>query len=134
MLQKYSNKIAESQTREFISVSEATIMFGISKDTVHRMLKRGIITGENLGMRLTRVKRSDLEALFKTIKIPTEEKKVQPTFEIGECYTISEICAKFHADPVTVNNAIKRYKVPTKKVGSFVYAPKEGIDKIFGGL
>ena len=42
LLQKYSNKIAEVQTREFISVSEATIMFGISKDTIHRINKKGI--------------------------------------------------------------------------------------------
>lgn len=40
LLQKYSNKIAEVQTREFISVSEATVMYGISKDTIHRMIKR----------------------------------------------------------------------------------------------
>ncbi len=134
LLLKYSNKIAETQTREFISVSEATVMFGISKDTIHRMLKRGIISGENLGVRLTRVRRSDLEALFTGIKMPAEEKKTKPIFEIGECYTISDICAKFYADPATVNNAIKRHKVPTKKVGSFVYAPKNLIDKIFDGL
>lgn len=134
LLLKYSNKIAVAQTREFISVPEATVMFGISKDTIHRMLKRGLISGENLGVRLTRVKRSDLEALFTGIKIPAEEKKTKPTFEIGECYTISEISAKFFADPTTVNNAIKRHKVPTKKVGSFVYAPKNLIDKIFDGL
>ncbi|MCG7280396.1 helix-turn-helix domain-containing protein [Chryseobacterium taklimakanense] len=133
LLQKYSNKIAETQTREFISVSEATVMFGISKDTIHRMIKRGLITGQNLGIRLTRVKRSDLEALFTAVKIPVEQKKEKPKFEVGECYTISQICAKFYADPVTVNNAIKRYKVPTKKVGSFVYVPKILIDEIFAG-
>ena len=56
LLQKYSNKIAEVQTREFISVSEATVMYGISKDTIHRMIKKRIDLGANLGIRLTRVK------------------------------------------------------------------------------
>ncbi|WP_260393515.1 hypothetical protein [Riemerella anatipestifer] len=37
LLTKFSNKIAEIQNREFISVSEAAIMYGISKDTVYRM-------------------------------------------------------------------------------------------------
>lgn len=135
LLQKYKNKIAEVQSREFISVAEATVMFGLSKDTVHRCIKRGIITGINLGSRLTRVKRSDLENLFSAVEIPEEKEVIieKPNFEVGNCYTISEISSKFHADPGTVTNLIKRNKIPTKKVGSFVYVPKNLIDKIFDG-
>ncbi|MDY3547291.1 hypothetical protein PG291_01555 [Riemerella anatipestifer] len=36
---KYSDKIAEIQDCEFISVSEAAIMYGISKYTIYRMIK-----------------------------------------------------------------------------------------------
>lgn len=135
LLQKYKNKIAEVQTREFISVAEATVMFGLSRDTVHRYIKRGIITGINLGSRLTRVKRSDLEDLFSAVEIPEEKEIIieKPNFEVGNCYTISEISSKFYADPGTVTNLIKRNKIPTKKVGSFVYVPKNLIDKIFDG-
>jgi excisionase family DNA binding protein len=99
-------------------------MFGISKDTIHRMIKKGLIGGANLGIRLTRVKRADLENLFSTIEMPIEKKKEEkPNFEIGNCYTISEISTKF-ADPSTIYLVIKKNKIPTKKVGSFVYAPK----------
>lgn len=135
LLQKYKNKIAEVQTREFISVAEATVMFGLSKDTVHRYIKRGIITGTNLGSRLTRVKRSDLENLFSAVEMPEKQEIIieKPNFEVGNCYTISEISSKFHADPGTITNLIKRNKIPTKKVGSFVYVPKNLIDKIFDG-
>ncbi|MBT2415951.1 helix-turn-helix domain-containing protein [Streptomyces sp. ISL-12] len=135
LLQKYKNKIAEVQNREFISVAEATVMFGLSKDTVHRYIKRGIITGVNLGSRLTRVKRSDLEDLFSAIEMPEEKEIIieKPNFEVGNCYTISEISAKYRADPGTVNNVIRRNKIPTKQVGSFVYVPKNLIDKIFDG-
>ena len=135
LLKKYANKIAEVQSREFISVAEATVMFGISKDTVHRYIKRGIIKGVNVGARLTRVKRSDLEDLFSAVEIPDKSKEVpeKPNFEVGNCYTISEISAKFHADPGTVNSVIRRNKIPTKQVGSFVYVPKNLIDKIFDG-
>lgn len=135
LLKKYAHKIAEVQSREFVSVPEATIMFGISKDTVHRYIKRGIITGVNLGSRLTRVKRSDLEDLFSTIEMPEENKVIteKPNFEVGNCYTISEVSSKFHADPGTVTRIIKKNKIPTKQVGSFVYVPKNLIDKIFDG-
>lgn len=135
LLKKYVNKIAEVQSREFISVAEAIVMFGISRDTIHRLIKRGIITGVNFGVRLTRVKRSDLENLFTTIEMPAKSKEIpeKPNFEVGNCYTISEVSVKFHADPATVYNAIKRNKIPTRKVGSFVYVPKNLIDKIFDG-
>jgi len=135
LLKKYANKIAEVQSREFISVAEATVMFGISRDTVHRLIKREIIQGVNLGERLTRVKRSDLEDLFTAVEMPNQSKEVpeKGNFEIGNCYTISEISSKFHADPGTVTSLIKRNKIPTKKVGSFVYVPKNLIDKIFEG-
>jgi excisionase family DNA binding protein len=112
LLQKYKNKIAEVQTREFISVAEATVMFGLSRDTVHRYIKRGIITGINLGSRLTRVKRSDLEDLFSAVEMPDKSNEIpeKPNFEVGNCYTISEISSKFHADPGTVTNVIKTSK------------------------
>ena len=136
LLKNYANKIAEVQSREFISIPEATIMFGISKDTLHRLIKRGIITGVNFGVRLTRVKRSDLEDLFSSVEM-SENKETfvaKPTFEVGNCYTISEASAKFHADPATINRVIKKNKIPTKQVGSFVYVPKDIIDKIFDGI
>lgn len=133
LLKNYANKIAEVQSREFISVPEATVMFGLSKDTVHRYIKRGIITGVNLGSRLTRVKRSDLEDLFSAVEIP-EEKEItieKPNFEIGNCYTLSEVSKKFNANPSTVSSVIRKNNIPKKKVGSFVYVPKKQIDEIF---
>ena len=134
LLQKYSNKIAEVQTREFISVSEATVMFGISKDTIHRMIKKGLIGGANLGIRLTRVKRADLENLFSAIELPIEKKKAEKSnFEIGNCYTLSEVSEKFNANPSTVTSVIRKNNIPKKKVGSFVYVPKKLIDEIFDG-
>ena len=133
LLEKYSNKIAEVQTREFISVSEATVMFGISKDTIHRMIRNGLLTGVNLGVRLTRVKRTDLEAIFTAIEAPKENKmKLKANdFEVGNCYSLSEISEKYKANPSTISNVIKNNKIPTKQVGSFVYVPKRFIDEIF---
>ena len=76
-----------------------------------------------------------MESIFTVVKIAPEKEKIKEkqVFEIGNCYTISEISAKYHADPGTVNSVIKRNKIPTKKVGSFVYVPKNLIDKIFDG-
>ncbi|WP_242498910.1 helix-turn-helix transcriptional regulator, partial [Bacteroides salyersiae] len=57
-------KIADIQTRPYISVSEATQLIGVSKSTVRRMVRRGMLVGVNLGIRLTRIDRTQLEQLF----------------------------------------------------------------------
>ena len=135
LLENSVSKIAELQTRPYISVSEAEMLFGISKNTIHRLIKNKKIPSINLGERLTRVSKVDIEKMFTTVEIPdkSKEKPEKPNFEVGNCYTISEISAKYHADPGTVNRVIRRNKIPTKQVGSFVYVPKNLIDKIFDG-
>ena len=116
-------------------MSEAVTLFGISRDTIHRLIKSKKIPAINLGERLTRVSKIDIEQMFTAVEMPDKSKGIpeKPNFEVGNCYTISEISSKFYADPGTVTNLIKRNKIPTKKVGSFVYVPKNLIDKIFDG-
>ena len=135
LLENSAAKIADIQTRPYISVSEAVALFGISKDTIHRLIKNKKIAAFNAGERLTRVSKVDIEKMFTTIEIPDKSEEIteKPTFKIGTCYTISEISEKYHADPGTVNSAIRRNKIPTMQVGSFVYVPKNLIDKIFDG-
>ena len=108
MLSKYKMKIAELQCREYISVLEATMLYGVSKDTVYRMIRKGVVLGINLGERLTRVRKSDFDNLF--IGKGIEEEKKEES---------------------TVTNAIRKYNIPKQKIGSFVYVPKEKIDQIF---
>ena len=57
-------KIAELQCWEYISVLEVTMLYGVSKDTVYRMIRKGVVLGINLGERLTRVRKSDFDNLF----------------------------------------------------------------------
>lgn len=133
LLEKSINRIAEIQTRPFISVSEATVLFGISKDTIRRLIYAGKIPAYNLGQRLTRVSRVHIEAMFTAINLPEEPKKVPIRMQYGEheCYKIGEISEKFGVSLSTVNKTIRRYSIPRRQVGRFVYIPKEQIDRIF---
>ena len=128
-------KIIEIQARPYISVSEAAQLFGMSKDTVHRLIKSKRISAYNFGQRLTRVSKTDLEEMFsKVLAVKSSDKEViKKDYKIEDCYTLSEVSKKFNANPSTVTSVIKKNKIPTKKVGSFVYAPKNLIDKIFAG-
>jgi excisionase family DNA binding protein len=133
LLEQSANKIAEMQTRPFLSISEATMMFGISKDTIRRLIKAGKIPAFNLGTRLTRVSRQHMEAMFTAVVIPEtpKEKPVKLLYDPKECYTIAEVSEKFGVSLSTVSNTIRRNSIPKRQVGRFVYVPKEQIDKIF---
>jgi excisionase family DNA binding protein len=133
ILEQSANQIAQMQTRPFLSITEATILFGISKDTIRRLIKAGKIPAFNLGQRLTRVSRVHLEAIFTAVVLP-EKLKEQPVklqYNTNECYTINEVSEKFGVSLSTVSNTIRRYSIPKRQVGNFVYVPKEQIDKIF---
>ncbi|BAX79284.1 helix-turn-helix domain-containing protein [Labilibaculum antarcticum] len=133
LLEKSIDKIADIQTRPYISITEATILFGISKDTIRRLIIAGKIPAFNLGQRLTRISRLHMEAMFTAVDLPEEPKEepVRMHYETNECYKIGEISEKFGISPSTVNNTIRRYGIPRRQVGKFVYVPKEQIDKLF---
>ena len=133
LLEASTERIAQIQTRPYISISEATIIFGISKDTIRRLIKAGKIPAANLGLRLTRVSRTHLESMFTAVEIP-EQPKEQPLklhYNIEECYTINEISEKYGVSLSTVDNVIRRKSIPKRQVGKYVYVPGEQIDKIF---
>ena len=75
ILEKYADKIAALQHREFISVNEATILFGISKSTIHRYIKQNLIHSVNLGERLTRINKEELKRLIAPTIVPKEHKE-----------------------------------------------------------
>ena len=133
ILQQSTNQIAHIQTRPYISITDATVLFGISKDTIRRLIKAGKIPAVNLGQRLTRVSRLHIEAMFTEVVLP-EEPKEQPVklrYNESECYKITEVSEKFGVSPSTVNKTIRRNSIPRRQVGKFVYVPKEQIDRIF---
>lgn len=133
MLDLAATKIAEVQARPYISVTEATVLFGISKNTVHRLIKAGKIPATNLGERLTRVSRKHLEDMFMAVDLPDmqKEKPVKMQYDTKECYTINEVSEKFGVSPSTVSNVIRRNSIPKRQEGKFVYVPKVLIDNVF---
>ncbi|WP_124640152.1 helix-turn-helix domain-containing protein [Amniculibacterium aquaticum] len=133
LLEIYKAKIIDIQTRPYITVKEAAQLFGMSKDTVHRLIKSKRISAYNFGERLTRVSKTDLEEMFSRVLVvkSSEEEVVKNDYKIEDCYTLSEVSKKFNTNASTVSSIIKKNNIPKRKVGSFVYVPKKLIDKIF---
>jgi excisionase family DNA binding protein len=56
--------ITELNAKDFLTVREVATLMSCSKRSVYLSIQKGYINAVNLGQRITRVKRSDLDRLF----------------------------------------------------------------------
>lgn len=120
--------------RPYISVAEAVALFGISRNSLYRLINNGTIPAINMGQRLTRISRAHLEASFPLIEEQPKELPVSPAsfkFDESDCYTIGQITDIYGVCESTVYKAIRKQSIPSCQRGNYVYVPKVEIDKLF---
>lgn len=121
------------KAKEFLNVQDVATILGCSTKTVYRLINEGILKALNLGERLTRVKRSELDKLTEQPK-PQPETKSKATetiiYGIKNCYTIGEIQDKYNISQSGLSLLINRYEVPKIKKGKYTYVPKMIIDNL----
>lgn len=120
--------------RPYISVAEAVALFGISRNSLYRLINNGTIPAINMGQRLTRISRAHLEASFPLIEEQPKELPVTPAsfkFDESDCYTIGQITDIYGVSESTVYKAIRKQSIPSCQRGNYVYVPKVEIDKLF---
>ena len=121
--------------REYISVREAVALYHIERGTLYRLIRLGRIPAMNFGKHLIRIKRSELEANFMLRKKAKREKeKAIPklyNLEPENCYTIGEICKKYRINDSTVWAHVRKYSIPSRQIGNYVYIPKDEIDNLY---
>jgi len=83
----------------------------------------------NLGQRITRVKRSEIDKLFEQPQ-PVTPQPEQKQIDIADCYNLTEVQSKYGISETALQNLIKRYEIPKIKKGWFAYVPKTVIDKL----
>ena len=124
------------KSKDYSTVPEAYALFGISKETLYRLIRKGVISSVNVGERQTRVSKEELLKLYPLRKKAlTKPKPVAKLYSVEpkDCYTIGEISKKFHLDDSTVYQHIRKYSIPTRQIGNFVYVPKKEIDNLYKG-
>ena len=123
------------ETRPYISVAEAVTLFGVSRDTIYRLIKHGGIPAINMGQRLTRISRAHLESMFPLVdaqpKNKLQPKQASYNFDESDSYTVGEITKKYGICESTVYKAIRKQAIPTCQRGNYVYVPKAEIDQLF---
>ena len=120
--------------RPYISVAEAVALFGVSRNSLYRLINNGAIPAINMGQRLTRISRAHLEASFPLIEEQPKELPVAPAsykFDESDCYTIGQITDIYGVCESTVYKAIRKQSIPSCQRGNYVYVPKVEIDKLF---
>lgn len=132
--QELASKIPEE--RPYISIAEAVNLFGVSRDTIYRLVRSGKIPAINLGERLTRISRTHIESMFPVVETTIKEKPTpKPAnnykFDSSDSYTIGEVSKVYGISDSTVYKAIRRMSIPICQKGRFVYVPKIEIDKVF---
>lgn len=76
-----------------------------------------------------------MEKMF-TIRQTPIVKKEKPNaklyrLEPDDCYTIGEITEKFGKSNTTVYTHTRKYSIPTRQIGKYVYVPKSEIDQLY---
>ena len=61
--------------QEYIKISEAYALFGISRDTLYRQIRKGNISFVNIGKKQIRVNKEELMKMFPLRKKPLQKKK-----------------------------------------------------------
>lgn len=120
--------IEELKAKEFLSVREVSILLGCSIRTTYRLIDNGTLKAVNLAERITRIKKSDLNELMQqSDPLPQEEEEIN--YEISDCYTLTEVLAKYIISESALHTLIKRKGIPRIKQGRNAYVPKIIIDK-----
>ena len=112
-------------------------MFGISRDTLYRLIRKETISHINLGTNQIRVSKAELMKLYPLRKKAlTKPKPIAKLYSLEpkDCYTIGEITEKFLVNESTVYLHIRKYSIPTRQIGNFVYVPKKEIDNLYKGM
>ena len=51
--------------------------------------------------------------------------------EPEDCYTITQVCEKYHINDSSVWAHVRKYSIPSRQIGNYVYVPKQEIDNLY---
>lgn len=125
-----SQPIEQLKAKEFLTVREVAQLLNCSLRSAYYHIESGTISAVNLGQRMTRVKRSEIDKLFQSNSQRQTNEAEQIQYDIKDCYTISETQQKFGISEKALYDIVKRNQIPKIRKGKFAYVPKQIIDEL----
>lgn len=119
--------------RQYLTAVQVINKYNISKPTLYRWIRQGKIKAYNPGIRMTFVDVTEIETLLEVRKNPLVEETPKRLYSLEpeDCYTIGEVSKLFRVSESTVYSNLRKFSIPMRQIGRFVYVPKYDIDKIF---
>ena len=115
---------------EFLKITQASLLFGISRSTIYRLVNKGQLDIGKFGKR-TVIRRCDLEAFF-AVPIQNVTLKTGQQFPgFDNCYTITQIQQKYNISSSALYLLIQRQGIVKYSVGKYTCVAKQDIDIIF---
>ena len=121
--------------KEFLTVNDAALVLGCSAKAIHLMIASGKLKAINLGVRKTRVLRSEIQRLF---ELPALAVKPMPKITLEEepltkdnCYTVDYITSSLGVTRDSVYSMVNRKKIPKFQEGKEIYVSKKHIDRAY---
>ena len=121
--------IEEVGNKEFLSLQDASVLFGITIRSVYNLIYNGVLQAFKFSSRMTFVRKADIEIMFEghlyTKKVKPERKP------ITEFYTTKEIQEKFGVSEAWVFKLAKEKKIPKVLHHGKTYWSKQHVEKHF---
>jgi excisionase family DNA binding protein len=117
------------KAKEFLTVREVALLLNCSLRSAYYYIETGTIKAVNLGQRITRVKRSEIDKLFEQPQ-PLTPQPEQKQFDVSECYTTEQVRGKYNISESGLRGLIIKHNIPKFRKGLFAYVPKAEIDKL----
>lgn len=121
--------IEEVGNKEFLSLQDTSVLFGITKRSVYNLIYNGVLQAFRLSSRMTLIRRADIEQIFEshvyTKKVKSERKP------ITEFYTTTEIKEKFGVSESWVFKIGKEKNIPKILHHGKTYWSKQHVEKHF---
>lgn len=122
--------LEEIKAKEFLTVREVSHLLNCSIRSTYYYIESGTIKAVNLGQRITRIKRSEIDKLFHSNNQPQRNEVEPAQYDIKDCYTLTEVQEKYGISDKALNNLLSRNNIPKVKKGWFAYVPKVEIDAL----
>lgn len=121
--------IEEVGNKEFLSLQDASVLFGITKRSVYNLIYNGVLQAFKFSSRMTFVRKADIKIMFEghlyTKKVKPERKP------ITEFYTTKEIQEKFGVSEAWVFKLAKEKKIPKVLYHGKTHWSKQHVEKHF---
>ncbi len=135
---KSKHSIQTKLDREVFKVNDVADLLEMTPDGIYAMINSGRLKATNLGVRKTRVLRSDILAMFEQRNEVRESKKAvnnfvktEQDFSKENCYSIKELITLFGKTRGDLYTFLKRKGIPKIKEGKEVYYSRPAVDKLY---